>query len=90
MSIRFVPHRFRRAAGHDVRGRLSYPPALISRVVSLTGLTTQDRVLGEAQDRRSNWREKMEEPELACFQRMPGFVRLNVAERGCDEGGALL
>ncbi|RRJ94482.1 class I SAM-dependent methyltransferase [Opitutaceae bacterium TAV4] len=45
MPIKFVPHRFKSAAEYYVRGRLSYPPALISRVASLTGLTAQDRVL---------------------------------------------
>lgn len=38
MTIAFEPHRFQTAAEHYVCGRLSYPQALIERVVSLTNL----------------------------------------------------
>ncbi|HWK44646.1 MAG TPA: class I SAM-dependent methyltransferase [Stellaceae bacterium] len=43
--IPFEPHRFQSTVDHYVRGRLSYPTALIDRVVALTGLEPDDRVL---------------------------------------------
>ena len=43
--ITFDPHRFQTAAEYYVRGRLDYPPELIERVVALTGLREEDRVL---------------------------------------------
>jgi SAM-dependent methyltransferase len=45
LVIAFDPHRFQTAAEYYVRGRLDYPPELIERVVSLTGLRPQHRVL---------------------------------------------
>jgi SAM-dependent methyltransferase len=43
--IAFDPRRFQTAAEHYVLGRLDYPPELIERVVSLTGLRHHQRVL---------------------------------------------
>jgi len=45
MTITFDAHRFKTAAQHYVQGRLDYPPELIERVVSLTGLGGHHRVL---------------------------------------------
>lgn len=43
--LAFDPHRFQTAAAHYVRGRLDYPAELVERVVALTGLSNQHRVL---------------------------------------------
>jgi ubiquinone/menaquinone biosynthesis C-methylase UbiE len=45
MTIAFDAHRFKTAAQHYVQGRLSYPSALIERVVSLSELRSFHRVL---------------------------------------------
>src|SRR5438105_9892573 len=41
----FDPDRYRSAAAHYERGRPPYAPALIRRVVEVTGLGSQHRVL---------------------------------------------
>ena len=43
--VPFDPRRFRTSAEYYIRGRLSYPDALIARVISLTGLARQHSVL---------------------------------------------
>ncbi len=45
VPIPFLPHRFRAAASHYLAGRPPYPPRLIARVATLTGLESSGRVL---------------------------------------------
>jgi SAM-dependent methyltransferase len=45
MAITYEPRRFKTTADYYVRGRLTYPGELITRVVALTGLAPEDRVL---------------------------------------------
>ncbi|XHR29742.1 MAG: class I SAM-dependent methyltransferase [Chthoniobacteraceae bacterium] len=45
MAIAYEPRRFKTTADYYVRGRLAYPDELIVRVVALTGITRDDRVL---------------------------------------------
>jgi len=44
-TVPFEPRRFRTAAEYYLRGRLSYPDALINRVISVTGLAPHHSVL---------------------------------------------
>lgn len=45
MPLPFEPHRFSSAVPYYVRGRLSYPEALIARVAEVAGLGPEHRVL---------------------------------------------
>lgn len=44
-AVPFEPRRFRTSAEYYLRGRLSYPDALIARVISMTGLARRHSVL---------------------------------------------
>jgi SAM-dependent methyltransferase len=44
-AVPFEPRRFRTSAEYYVRGRLSYPDALIARVISITGLARHHSIL---------------------------------------------
>jgi ubiquinone/menaquinone biosynthesis C-methylase UbiE len=44
-AVPFEPRRFRTSAEYYTRGRLSYPDALIARVISITGLARRHSVL---------------------------------------------
>jgi len=44
-AVPFEPRRFRTSAEYYLRGRLSYPDALVNRVISVTGLARHHSVL---------------------------------------------